>query len=81
MFCFMGIRAKMHELVDQLSEDELEELHRNVKARHGILRLRGEQGPTDGRSFFEAARKYIGVGRSGVGDLATNPAHMEGFGE
>ena len=77
----MGIRARMHELVDQLSEDELEELHRSVAARHRILQLRAKSAQTNGPSFLEATRKYIGVGRSGVEDLATNPEHMARFGE
>lgn len=75
----MGIRAKMHALVDELSEEELEELHRAAKARRARLKLAAEPGR--GRSFLEAASKYIGAVDSGLGDLATNPKYMEGFGE
>ncbi len=72
----MGIRAKMHELVDELSEEDLRELHRAAEARRAkVLRA------PESRSFLEMARQYIGVGRSGLSDLATNPFHMEGFGE
>ena len=41
-------------------------------------RLREEEGLT---SLYERTRDLCGAGSSGVPDLATNPEHLEGFGE
>ena len=74
----VGIRAKIHELVDELPEEELEELHRVAKARWAKLRLKEAPASDEHRSFLEAAEKFIGA-CEGPPDLSTNPDYMEGF--
>jgi len=37
--------------------------------------------PADGPSLHERMKDFIGCFDSGVTDLATNPKHMEGFGQ
>ena len=47
----------------------------------GALESRMRQGGKPGLSLFERSRHLCGSIRSAVSDLATNPKHLEGFGE
>jgi hypothetical protein len=38
------------------------------------------EGPGGSPSFHDLAKTHYGSGRSGIRDLATNPAHLEDYG-
>ena len=40
-----------------------------------------DAGASTQPTLHDRFRKYCGIVKSGVGDLSTNPKHMEGFGE
>lgn len=65
--------------------DRLEERARShQKPKSALVREfieRGLQaGSSQRASFHEQANSKCGMGRSGLRDLATNPAHLENFG-
>ena len=66
--------------------DLLEERARNQQKPKSVLIRefieRGlEAGSSRPASFHEGAKSKCGIGSSGFRDLATNPAHLEGFGQ
>jgi hypothetical protein len=55
------------------------------KSKSSIIREYLEQGLNGARrgkrpSFYDLTQDLCGAGHSGVPDLATNPKHLEGFG-
>jgi hypothetical protein len=56
---------------DQLAREALE----NALASQAVAF--GEDGP----SLYDVMQDAVGCVASGAGDLATNPKHMEGFGQ
>ena len=42
--------------------------------------IEGDSGKKWQRSLFDRSRDLCGAGDSGMGDLSSNPKHLEGFG-
>ena len=65
-------------------ETQLEALaSRRGKTKSAIARdvlSRGVRRRADDLSVFDLMRDQIGIIETGVGDLASNPNHLEGFG-
>ena len=75
----VGLRDQIHELVDQLDDDELSEVRRVLAAR---TKPQAEvANDVSQRSFLDVASDLIGSVDGLPPDLSTNPAYMDGFGE
>lgn len=65
-------------------ETQLEVLaSRRGKTKSAVARdvlSRGVRRRADNLSVFDLIRDQIGIIETGVGDLASNPKHLEGFG-
>jgi len=74
----VGLRSKIHALIDEIPDDRLEEVRHHLEVVHA-----GENGaisPEEG-SFLERAKDFIGVAHGGPPDLSSNPEYLSGFGE
>jgi hypothetical protein len=50
------------------------------KKAKNLTRQKSEKDEMIANSFYEKAKKYIGVVDSGLGDLSSNKKYLEGFG-
>jgi len=75
------LTIKLSEELKRRLEIEAAQSGKSVSAlvRESVAEYLGEAGGK--ASLYERTRDLCGAGDSGVHDLATNPSHLDGFGE